>query len=81
MGNGLPQYLFGLPPGIDVGCIEEVHTGFETEIDQRSGFIDAAVAPLREKRMIAPEGSRSKTQGGNLETGAAEGSVFHLLTP
>jgi hypothetical protein len=48
-GDGAAKNLFRFPVGINIGGVEHVDAGFQADINEPSGFVNAGVAPGAEK--------------------------------
>src|SRR5262249_4319373 len=77
----LAQDLLCHPLGIDVGRVEQGEAGFEADIDEPPGLGDVAGTPGPEQLAAAAEGAGPQTQPRNLESRAAELSIFHDTPP
>ncbi len=64
-GDGFAEDFFGCALGINVGGVEEVDSGFETDVDEARGFFNVAVAPGVEKLAATAEGASAEAKDGN----------------
>src|ERR1700732_3706227 len=74
----LTQDFLGKAAGVNVGGIEEVDSGFETDVEEATGFSHVGVAPGFEKLVAAPEGGDPITKCRDLEAGASKKAIFHV---
>jgi hypothetical protein len=60
---------------------EEVHAGFEAQVDQPPGLGDVSVTPGIEQRASAAERAGAEAKSRDLEAGRPEKPVFHRIAP
>jgi hypothetical protein len=64
-GGGFAQDFFREAVRVNIGGVEQVNAGFETDIGQPCGLLHAAIARAK-KLVTSSKRSRAKTQGGDL---------------
>ena len=73
-----PQYLLGRSRGIDIGRIEHIDAGLETDVDYTAGLDRVAATPGLEEFPFAAERAGAEAQNGHIETGRSESAKFHV---
>ncbi len=77
--DGLAEDFLRQPARIDIGGIEHVEPGLETDVHEPGRFGDVGAAPGVKKCALAAEGAGAKAERGHLQARAAELSVFHRI--
>jgi hypothetical protein len=75
--DGRAEYRFGSAARVDVGAVEQVDAGVETDVDDAARTRDIGVAPGAEQRAFAAEGAGAEAEGRDLEARVAQIAVFH----
>ena len=64
-GDGFAEDFFGHAFRINVGSVEEIHAGFEADVDQTRGFLHIAIAPGLKEITTTAEGAGAEAEDGN----------------
>src|SRR5207249_480044 len=76
-GDGLAQDLLREARRVDVGGVEHVEAGLETDVYEPGSLVDPATYPRLEELAASAERARAEAEDRNAEAGATEGPGFH----
>ena len=78
-GDGLAENLLGQAVGINIGAVEHVEPGVETDVEQTCRLGSASGAPVFEELVAAAKRASAEREHRDEETRAAKLPVFHVI--